>query len=80
MVTIDDVKNSLNENKNITKEIKANIFELVLVFNNKYPDVSLDRLNEKLKTIKIIRGSKFVNPEFLNIICVKIRSILIYQK
>ena len=62
MVTIDDVKNSLNENKNITKEIKANIFELVLVFNNKYPDVSLDRLNEKLKTIKIIRGSKFVNP------------------
>lgn len=35
MVTIDDVKNSLNENKNITKEIKANIFELVLVFNNK---------------------------------------------
>ena len=57
MVTIDDVKNSLNENKNITKEIKANIFELVLVFNNKYPDVSLDRLNEKLKTIKIIRGS-----------------------
>ena len=62
MVTIDDVKNSLNENKNITKEIKANIFELVLVFNNKYPNVSLDRLNEKLKTIKIIKGSKFVNP------------------
>ena len=53
MVTVDDVKNSLNENKNITKEIKANIFELVLVFNNKYPNVSLDRLNKKLKTIKV---------------------------
>lgn len=62
MVTVDDIKNSLNQNKNLTKEIKANIFELVLVFNSKYPDVSLNRLNEKLKTIKIIKGSKYVNP------------------
>lgn len=62
MVTVDDIRNSLNENKNIPKEIKANIFELVLVFNSKYPNVSLDRLNEKLKTIKIVKGSKYVNP------------------
>ena len=62
MVTVDDIKNSLNENNNITKEIKANIFELVLVFNSKYPNVSLARLNEKLKTLEIVKGSKFVNP------------------
>lgn len=62
MVTVDDIRNSLNQNTTLTKEIKANIFELVLVFNSKYPDVSLNRLNEKLKTLKIIKGSKFVNP------------------
>lgn len=62
MITVDDIRNSLNQNKNLTKEVKMNIFELVLLFNSKYPEVSLNRLNEKLKTLQIVKGSKFVNP------------------
>lgn len=61
MVMIDDIRDSLNRNKKLTKEIKANIFELVLIFNKKYPDVSLENLNKKIETLKIIKGSKYVN-------------------
>lgn len=62
MITVDDIKDSLNQNKNLTKELKANIFELVLLFNKNYPQVSLERLNNRLKTLNIVKGSKFVNP------------------
>ena len=62
MITVDDIKDSLSRNTYLSKEIKTNIFELVLVFNRKYPEVSLGRLNEKLKTLKMFKGSKFVNP------------------
>lgn len=62
MITVDEVKDSLNQNQNLTKEIKANIFELILIFNQKYPEVSLERFNTRVKSLNIVKGSKFVNP------------------
>ncbi len=40
MVTVDDIKTSLDTNTNLNAGIKENIFELVLVFQKNFPEVS----------------------------------------
>lgn len=59
MDILDQIKNSLDANSNLTKEIKTKIFELVIILHNKFPNLNLDKLNEKLKTVNIGRISKF---------------------
>ena len=57
---LNEIKNSLNSNPNLTDDIKECLMELVSLFNSKFPNVSLANLNERLKTLKIIRGSRFL--------------------
>ena len=59
MDILDQIKNSLDANYNLNKEIKVKLFELVIILHNKFPKLNLDKLNEKLKTVKIGRISKF---------------------
>lgn len=60
MVGLDEINNSLNSNPYLTEDIKDSFMELIAIFNKNFPDVSLSNLNERLKTLKIIRGSKFL--------------------
>ena len=60
MVTMEEIKNSLNSNPFFTDDIKDNLLELITILNSKLPSVDLSNLNERLKTLKIIRGSKFL--------------------
>lgn len=60
MVSQEEIKSSLNSNPYLTAEIKNCLMELIEVFIKKFPEVSLDNLNERLKTLKMIRGSKFL--------------------
>lgn len=60
MVNLDVVKSSLNANEYLTNDIKENLMELIVLFNQNFPNVDLSNLNERLKTLKIIRGSKFL--------------------
>ena len=63
MANLYDVKSSLHDNKNLDAEVRDNIFELVMIFNNKFPGVSLDKLNEHAKTLKIKKTNKFLNSD-----------------
>ena len=57
---LNEIKNSLNSNPNLTADIKECLMELIYLFNSKFPNVKLENLNERLKTLNIIRGSKFL--------------------
>ncbi len=57
---LNEIKNSLNSNPNLTDDIKDCLMELISLFNSKFPNVKLTNLNERLKTLKIIRGSRFL--------------------
>ncbi len=56
---LNEIKNSLNSNPNLT-DIQDCLMELIYLFNSKFPNVNLNNLNERLKTLKIIKGSKYL--------------------
>lgn len=66
MDIIEDIRTSLENNKNITKEVSDGIFELVILFHNNFPNVKLDNLNKRLKTLKIEKTSKFEKSHISN--------------
>ncbi|MBQ9011518.1 MAG: hypothetical protein IJ093_02595 [Bacilli bacterium] len=57
---IETIKNTLNTNQNITGEVKEDIIKLVEIFNQKFPDIDLTTLNERLKTLIIKRESMYL--------------------
>lgn len=59
MSFLEEIRVSLKSNPNLTDEIRNKLFELIIVFNKKMPDINLSRLNEKLKTVKLGKLSKF---------------------
>ena len=57
---VETIKNALNENQNITPEVKENLLELVEIFNKNFGDVDLSNLAERLKTLVIKPESMFL--------------------
>ncbi len=53
MDIIEEVRNNLATNQNLTDEVKDKMLELTTLFHQKFPDVSLDRLKEKIKDVKL---------------------------
>ena len=66
MDIMDNIKASLQENKNISKEVGDGIFELIVIFHNNFPTVNLENLNKRLKTLKIEKTSKFEKSHISN--------------
>ena len=68
MVSLEQIKISLENNQYLTDDIKDNLFELTQIFNKTFNNVDLSNLNERFKTLKVIRGSKFLirNSSFYN--------------
>jgi len=66
MDILEDIRTSLENNKNITKEVSDGIFELVVIFHNNFPNVKLDNLSKRLKTLKIEKTSKFEKSHISN--------------
>ena len=58
MSFLEEIRISLKSNPNLTDEIRNKLFELIIVFNKKMPDINLSKLNEKLKTVKLGKLSK----------------------
>ena len=56
---LNEIKNSLNSNPNLI-DIQDCLMELIYLFNSKFPAINLSNLNERLKTLKIIKGSKYL--------------------
>lgn len=59
MSSLEEIKLSLTNNPNLTEDVRNKLFELVVNFNKKLPQVNLSKLNDKLKTVKIGKISKF---------------------
>ena len=60
-MTLEDVKQALDCNPNLTNELRDNIYSLVHIFNTKYPNIPLNNLVRNLATLKIEKSSKFLN-------------------
>lgn len=63
MTNLDNIKNVLESNDDITQGIKENLFELIVIFNNKFPEVNLDNLASHLHTLKIKSSGKFFTKD-----------------
>ncbi|MEG2322078.1 MAG: hypothetical protein RSB71_01130 [Bacilli bacterium] len=60
MVGLNEIGSTLNSNPYLTNDIKENFLELIGIFNKNFKNINLTNLNERLKTLKVIRGSKFL--------------------
>lgn len=61
MNIVDQIKLTLANNQHISDNVKENLFELVVIFNKRFPDIPLDNLNDRLSTLNIEKLNKFVN-------------------
>ena len=61
MVTINQVLTLLDNNKSIDTAVKDNMRELIILFNEKFANVSLNNLARILPNLSIIKSNKFVN-------------------
>jgi len=59
MSFLEEIRISLKSNPNLTDEIRNKLFELIVIFNKKMPEINLSKLNQKLKTVKLGKISKF---------------------
>ena len=59
MSSLEEIRLSLKNNSNLTDDIRNKLFELIVIFNNKLPEINLSKLNERLKTVKLGKISKF---------------------
>ena len=59
MVSLEEIRLSLTGNTNLTPEVRDRMFELTKNFNKKIQDINLSRLNDRLKTVKFGKISKF---------------------
>ena len=62
MDIMDNVRVSLEQNLELSQGVKANIYELSLIFHEKLPNINLENYSKRLETLKIIRLSKFIKP------------------
>lgn len=53
MDILDEIRNNLAANENLTSEIKTKMFELTVLFHQKLPDVNLESLRDKIKDVKL---------------------------
>lgn len=63
MEIMDAIQLSLEENQQLNEGLKINFYELVNIFHKQFPEVSLDIFNEKIKSLTIERGSKYILRE-----------------
>ncbi len=66
MDIMNQIKETLDKNTNISEAVKENIFELVSIFHRNFPNIDLKNLNERLSNLIIDSGSKYVYKEISN--------------
>lgn len=66
MDIMNQIEETLDKNTNISEAVKENIFELVSIFHHKFPNIDLKNLNERLSSLVIDSGSKYVYKEVSN--------------
>ena len=62
---LDTVFKAVDNNKELTDEMKDNFKELITVFNSFFPMVDLTNLTKRMETLKVISSSKFVTKDIM---------------
>ena len=60
MDIVDQINISLDENINLTIEVKNYILHLIKTFHSKLPNIGLEGFNIRAKTLKIEEGNKYI--------------------
>ncbi len=60
---------SLQKNQHMSDNLKINFLELVTIFHNAFKEVPLDNFNERISSLIIERGNKFLNKDALEYDC-----------
>ena len=63
---IEEVYTSINSNANLDEKFKDNLKELINIFNKFFPMVSLENLNERIKTLKVDKINKLISKEVVD--------------
>lgn len=63
MINLESIYATLDSNPELEDGFKDNLKELVTIFNKFFPNISLENLNNKLKTLKINKTNKFVTKK-----------------
>lgn len=63
MVTVEEIQNSLEKNQNLTQELKNDLIELTSLFHEKFPEISLENLNNRLLDLKIEPLNRYLTKE-----------------
>lgn len=53
MEMLEKIKNYLENNENLANDVKKELLNLIVIFNNKFPNVDLDKLCNKIGTVKV---------------------------
>ena len=59
MSFLEEIRISLKSNPNLTDEVKERLFQLIVIFNRKMPNINLSRLNDRIKTVGLGKLGKF---------------------
>ncbi|MDD3341734.1 MAG: hypothetical protein PHN72_06070 [Bacilli bacterium] len=62
-MVIDDIKNGIDANPNLTEEVKSDMLWLIALLHKYYPEMSLDVLKERIKTVNVEVVGKFISNE-----------------
>lgn len=60
---VEEIESVLNENPNLTQELKIHFLELVAIFYKQFPTISLENLKNRLQTLKIEPLNRYVSTE-----------------
>ena len=69
MDILDSIKNSIESNPSLDSSIKTKLFELIIIFHNKFPEIKLDIFNNLVKNVKLGRIGKYesLGTSFYNV-------------
>lgn len=59
MDILEQIRLNLNANKELTKDFKFKIFEFILLFNKKFPNIDLTTLSSKISTVTFEKVSSY---------------------
>lgn len=60
-MNLENVKQSLDNNKTLTDEVRDNLYSLACILNKQYPNFDLTNLCKAFETVQIKKASKFLN-------------------
>ena len=58
---IENVLKAIDSNSNIDTNVKEDIKNLIVIFNNKFPNIDLSNFAKNIMELKIERSNKFIN-------------------